>query len=68
MRISIMAGVSSSRPDTLTQTEQQPISKNPLADGAGHTFLKAASCSAVAAFGFLGRGAWIDQRSFLKAS
>lgn len=31
-------------------------------------FLKAASCSAVAAFGFLGRGAWIDQRSFFNAS
>lgn len=31
-------------------------------------FLKASSSSAVAAFGFLGRGAWIDQRSFFKAS
>jgi hypothetical protein len=35
-----MAGGSSSRPDTLMQTEQQPVSKNPLADGAGHTFMK----------------------------
>ena len=31
-------------------------------------FLKATSCSAVAAFGFLGRGAWIDQHSFFDAS
>ena len=29
-----------SRPDTLKQTDQPPISTNPLADGAGHTFLK----------------------------
>ena len=43
MRISIMAGGSSSRPDTLTQTEQQPVSEKPLADGAGHTFLKAST-------------------------
>jgi len=37
-------------------------------DGLRELFLKAASCSAVAAFGFLGRGAWIDQRSFFRAS
>lgn len=39
-----------------------------LGDGLGKLFLKAASSSAVAAFGFLGRGAWIDQFSFFKAS
>ena len=45
-RISIMAGGNSSRPDTLMQTDQQPISKKPLADGAGHTFLKASTAPA----------------------
>src|SRR5271165_496849 len=38
-RISILAGGCSSRPDTLKQTDQPPSSTNPLADGAGHTFL-----------------------------
>src|SRR6516225_9395803 len=38
-RISILAGGCSSRPDTLKQTDQPAISANPLADGAGHTFL-----------------------------
>jgi len=31
-------------------------------------FLKASSSSTLAAFGFLGRGAWIDQHSFFNAS
>jgi len=38
-RPSILAGVSAPRPDTLTQTDQITLHK-PLADGAGHTFLK----------------------------
>ena len=42
MRISIMAG-SSSRPDTLKQTGSGANLDNPLADGAGHTFLKVIS-------------------------
>jgi hypothetical protein len=33
-RISILAGGCSSRPDTLKQTDQPPISTKPLADGA----------------------------------
>ena len=40
MRISIMAGGSSSRPDTLKQTGSAANLDKPLADGAGHTFLK----------------------------
>ena len=36
-RISILAGRRPPRPDTLKQTDQAPISTNPLADGAGHT-------------------------------
>ena len=39
MRISIMVGGSSSRPDTLKQTGSAANLDNPLADGAGHTFL-----------------------------
>jgi hypothetical protein len=34
-RISVLAGGGASRPDTLKQTDQQPISTNPLADGEG---------------------------------
>ena len=37
MRISIMVGGSSSRPDTLKQTGSAANLDNPLADGAGHT-------------------------------
>ena len=42
-RISILAGRRPLRPDTLTQTDQPPISTKPLADGAGHTFLNAST-------------------------
>jgi hypothetical protein len=38
-RISILAGGTSYRPDTLMQTDEI-TSYEPLADGAGHTFLK----------------------------
>jgi hypothetical protein len=38
VRISIMVGGSSSRPDTLKQTGSAANLDNPLADGAGHTF------------------------------
>jgi hypothetical protein len=38
VRISIMAGGSSSRPDTLKQTGSAANLDKPLADGAGHTF------------------------------
>jgi hypothetical protein len=38
VRISIMAGGSSSRPDTLTQTDQQPVSKTPLQTGRAIRF------------------------------
>src|SRR3984885_4862205 len=37
-RISIWAGRSPPRPDTLKRTDQPPISTKPLADGAGHRF------------------------------
>jgi hypothetical protein len=37
VRISIMAGGSSSRPDTLKQTGSAANLDKPLADGAGHT-------------------------------
>ena len=39
MRISITAGGSSSRPDTLKQTGSAANLDKPLADGAGHTFI-----------------------------
>jgi hypothetical protein len=38
-RISILAAATSRTPDTLTQTNQLSSSKEPLANGAGHTFL-----------------------------
>ena len=60
-RISILAGEEPPRPDTLKQTDQRRISTKPLADGAGHTFLKASCSAGVAAFGLRGRGFWIDQ-------
>src|SRR3984885_12903405 len=37
-RISLLAGRSPPRPDTLKQPDQPPTSTKPLADGAGHTF------------------------------
>ncbi len=39
-----------------------------LSKGLGELFLKAASCSGVAAFGFFGWGDWIDQPIALSAS
>ena len=36
-RISILAERKPPKPDTLKQTDQPPISANPIADGAGHT-------------------------------
>src|ERR1039458_8280195 len=39
-----------------------------LSEGPSELFLKAASCTGVAAFGFFGRGDWIDQPIALSAS
>jgi len=39
-----------------------------LSEGLGELFLKAASSSGPAAFGFFGRGDWIDQPIALSAS
>jgi len=41
-RISILACGMAARPDTLKQTDDLALSIKPLADGAGHTFLKRA--------------------------
>jgi hypothetical protein len=39
-RISILARRKTAKPDTLKQTDHSARSIKPLADGAGHTFLK----------------------------
>jgi len=40
VRLSILAAAYADTPYTLMQISQTPRSINPLADGAGHTFLK----------------------------
>src|SRR3989344_447511 len=45
VRLSILAAAYADTPYTLMQIGQTPPSINPLADGAGHTFLKLRSSS-----------------------
>ena len=66
MRISIMAGGSSSRPDTLTQTGSAADLDKPLADGAGHTFLKAVTIRSSWA-GWRGLALMWEKPSFLRS-
>ena len=42
-RISILACGMAAKPDTLKQTDDLALSIKPLADGAGHTFLKSST-------------------------